>query len=170
MTNPNQTSLVAETRNTASTRERVRKTIILIEEFRVRSMSQPEVSELLKFSTSGTRKYLRDLRDAGIIRQEIEDEEIALNTKYRITEDNALVDTVLQGLRAGSVVVVRAEPQSVRDGGVPTVTRTVGTTQHSLKGILVPSPVREKHVFRDPMVSALFGSGHARKVSDGTET
>lgn len=170
MTNSTHTSLVAEKRNTAVTRERVRKTIILIEEFRVRPMSQTEVCELLKFSSSGARKYLRDLRDSGLIVPVIEGEKIVLHTKWRITDEADLVESILTELRAGSIVVVRAVPQSVRDFGTPTLIRTVGTTQHSLKGVLAINPVRAHHAFRDPMVSALFGSGHARKETHENET
>ncbi len=54
-------------RDTSATRRRVDNLRRLIEEFGARNMMDDEISAFLEFSASGTRKYIREMHDFGVI-------------------------------------------------------------------------------------------------------
>lgn len=54
-------------RNTAATQCRTEKLKILIAEISTREMQAREIALCLKYSPSGSRKYIHDLRKAGVI-------------------------------------------------------------------------------------------------------
>ncbi len=54
-------------RNTSATKRRYDNMVILLDALRNADMTAEEFSTLLSFSPSGTRKYIRDLREAGAI-------------------------------------------------------------------------------------------------------
>ncbi len=59
--------MIARTRTTAATQRRIANMHILLAALSTRDMMRDEFCELLHFSPSGARKYIRELREAGVI-------------------------------------------------------------------------------------------------------
>lgn len=88
-------------RSTASTRERalnMQKAIVLFQ-VSEQPISTDEISELLNFSPSGSRKYLQDLFNWGIIKIATIGSTAGTRTAYEIVDDDKHVAQFVQRLK-----------------------------------------------------------------------
>lgn len=156
---------VARVRSTAATERRNASLRRLVTEFSLREMAVPEVADLLNFSTSGARKYIRDLRTLGVLtiaRYEkgflsSQDSPVFALTldAWTVAEFLALLDT--RGHAHTPIVVALPTRAPIRAAQAP------GSFVH-IMGHDSPYRVRPGHlpVKRDPWVAAIFGDGAAR--------
>ena len=131
----------------------------LIGELQTHEMLADEIAWFLKFSPSGARKYIRDLREAGVIElaRYIEGTATYLGKAvYRISPDPERVKAFLAAI---------CQPK--REGAAPRKERP-GLREQSMAGsgrhfhILADDThyairVNRSPVTRDPLVAALFG-------------
>ena len=156
---------IERVRSTSATLRRIENMQKLIGELSVHEMLADEIAWFLKFSPSGARKYIRDLRDAGVIElaRYIEGTATYLGKAvYQITPDPERV-------RAFLAAIV----QPKRDGAAPRKDRP-GLREQSMAGsgrhfhILADDThyairVNRGPVMRDPLVAALFGSAPSQQ-------
>ena len=149
-------------RCTTATERRVKHTKALIAEFATREMLSVEICFFLGFSPSGTRKYVRILRNAGVI-------ELARHIGgtasyigkpvFRLSDDQGVVNAFIATLSEPRVAVQhRAVPPAAKDRK-PEVP---GRHLH-IMGDDVPYSVRAWRgtPTRDPLVEAFFGPAGA---------
>ena len=150
---------IARVRSTAATGRRNASLRRLVAEFSLREMTVPDVANFLDFSTSGARKYIRDLREAGVIElaRYIEGTATYLGKAvYQISPDPERVKAFLAAI---------CQPK--REGAAPRKERP-GLREQSMAGtgrhfhILADDThyairVNRSPVARDPLVAALFG-------------
>jgi DNA-binding Lrp family transcriptional regulator len=159
---------IERVRSTSATLRRIENMQKLIGELSVHEMLADEIAWFLKFSPSGARKYIRDLRDAGVIElaRYIEGTATYLGKAvYQITPDPERV-------RAFLAAIV----QPKRDGAAPRKDRP-GLREQSMAGsgrhfhILADDThyairVNRGPVMRDPLVAALFGSAPSQQKAE----
>ncbi|WP_017876677.1 MULTISPECIES: winged helix-turn-helix domain-containing protein [unclassified Janthinobacterium] len=159
---------IERVRSTSATLRRIENMQKLIGELSLHEMLADEIAWFLKFSPSGARKYIRDLRDAGVIElaRYIEGTATYLGKAvYQLTPDPERV-------RAFLAAIV----QPKREGAAPRKDRP-GLREQSMAGngrhfhILADDThyairVNRGPVMRDPLVAALFGSAPSQQKSD----
>ena len=140
----------------------------LVNEFSSREMLLDEICQFLKFSESGARKYVRDLRAAGVI-------ELAryINATanylgkpvYQLTPDKERVSGFL-----ASIVQLKTFATEPKKEHVPSRQEKrliqMGRNRHfHILGDDAHYQIRINHspVQRDPLVAALFGSAPAQR-------
>ncbi len=159
---------IERVRSTSATLRRIENMQKLIGELSVHEMLADEIAWFLKFSPSGARKYIRDLRDAGVIElaRYIEGTATYLGKAvYQITPDPERVRVFLAAI-----------VQPKRDGAAPRKDRP-GLREQSMAGngrhfhILADDThyairINRGPVMRDPLVAALFGSAPSQLKAD----
>lgn len=155
-------------RSTSATLRRIENMQKLIGELSVHEMLADEIAWFLKFSPSGARKYIRDLRDAGVIElaRYIDGTATYLGKAvYQITPDPERVRVFLAAI-----------VQPKRDAAAPRKDRP-GLREQSMAGngrhfhILADDThyairINRGPVMRDPLVAALFGSAPSQLKAD----
>jgi DNA-binding Lrp family transcriptional regulator len=155
----NKTAPIERVRSTSATQRRIENMQKLIGELSTHEMLADEIAWFLKFSPSGARKYIRDLREAGVIElaRYIEGTATYLGKAvYQISPDPERVKAFLAAI---------CQPK--REGAAPRKERP-GLREQSMAGtgrhfhILADDThyairVNRSPVARDPLVAALFG-------------
>jgi hypothetical protein len=150
-------------RSTSATQRRIENMQKLINELMQHEMLADEIAWFLKFSPSGARKYIRDLREAGVIElaRYIEGTATYLGKAvYQICPDKERVQAFLAAIN-----------QPKREGAPPRKERP-GLREQAMAGtgrhfhILADDThyairVNRSPVARDPLVTALFGPAPA---------
>ena len=149
-------------RRTTATERRVKQTKALIAEFATREMIVDEVCFLLGFSPSGARKYIKTLRNAGVI-------ELARyiggtasyigKPSFQLSDDQGVVDAFIATLSEPRVAAQRSTVPPAAKDRKPEVP---GRHLH-IMGDDVPYSVRAWRgtPTRDPLVAAFFGPAGA---------
>ncbi len=151
---------IERVRSTSATLRRIENMQKLIMELSTHEMLADEIAWFLKFSPSGARKYIRDLRDAGVIElaRYIEGTATYLGKAvYQISPDpervKAFLAAIVQPKRDG--VPPRKERPGLRDQSLAGTGRhfhiLADDTHYAIR-------VNRNPVARDPLVAALFGA------------
>jgi hypothetical protein len=151
---------IERVRSTSATLRRIENMQKLIGELALHEMLADEIAWFLKFSPSGARKYIRDLREAGVIElaRYIEGTATYLGKAvYQLTPDpervQAFLAAIVQPKREGAAP--RKERPSLRDQNMAGSGRhfhiLADDTHYAIR-------VNRGPVTRDPLVAALFGS------------
>lgn len=154
---------IERVRSTSATQRRIENMQKLINELMDHEMLADEIAWFLKFSPSGARKYIRDLREAGVIElaRYVEGTATYLGKAvYQISPDPERVKSFLAAI---------AQPK--REGAPPRKERP-GLREQAMAGtgrhfhILADDThyairVNRNPVGRDPLVTALFGPAPA---------
>jgi hypothetical protein len=154
---------IERVRSTSATQRRIENMQKLINELMDHEMLADEIAWFLKFSPSGARKYIRDLREAGVIElaRYVEGTATYLGKAvYQISPDPERVQAFLAAI---------AQPK--REGAPPRKERP-GLREQAMAGsgrhfhILADDThyairVNRNPVGRDPLVTALFGPAPA---------
>jgi hypothetical protein len=151
---------IERVRSTSATLRRIENMQKLIAELQQHEMLADEIAWFLKFSPSGARKYIRDLREAGVIElaRYIEGTATYLGKAvYQLTPDAERVKQFLgaisQPKREGAPP--RKERPSLRDQAMAGAGRhfhiLADDTHYAIR-------VNRAPVTRDPLVAALFGA------------
>lgn len=159
---------VERIRSTSATLRRIENMQKLIGELATHEMLADEIAWFLKFSPSGARKYIRDLRDAGVIElaRYIEGTATYLGKAvYQLTPDpdrvRSFLAAILQPKRDGASP--KKERPSLRDQSAAGSGRhfhiLADDTHYAIR-------VNRAPVQRDPLVAALFGSAPSRMRKD----
>ncbi len=150
---------IERVRSTSATQRRIENMQKLIGEL------ADEIAWFLKFSPSGARKYIRDLRDAGVIElaRYIEGTATYLGKAvYQISPDpervKAFLSAIVQPKREGAAP--RKERPGLREQNMAGAGRhfhiLADDTHYAIRMNRTP-------VTRDPLVAALFGAAPAGK-------
>ncbi|MCG2584440.1 winged helix-turn-helix domain-containing protein [Massilia sp. TS11] len=153
-------------RSTSATQRRIENMQKLIKELANHEMLADEIAWFLKFSPSGARKYIRDLREAGVIElaRYVEGTATYLGKAvYQITPDpervKAFLAAIVQPKREAPAA--RRERPSLREQNMAGSGRhfhiLADDTHYAIR-------VNRTPVMRDPLVAALFGDGPAHKA------
>ena len=159
---------IERVRSTSATQRRIENMQKLINELMDHEMLADEIAWFLKFSPSGARKYIRDLREAGVIElaRYVEGTATYLGKAvYQISPDPERVQAFLAAI---------AQPK--REGAPPRKERP-GLREQAMAGagrhfhILADDThyairVNRNPVSRDPLVTALFGPAPALAAKD----
>ncbi|MES2296012.1 MAG: winged helix-turn-helix domain-containing protein [Pseudomonadota bacterium] len=151
---------IERVRSTSATQRRIENMQKLVGELAQHEMLADEIAWFLKFSPSGARKYIRDLRDAGVIElaRYIEGTATYLGKAvYQISPDpervKAFLSAIVQPKREG--VPPRKERPGLRDQNLAGTGRhfhiLADDTHYAIRMNRAP-------VARDPLVAALFGA------------
>jgi DNA-binding Lrp family transcriptional regulator len=151
---------IERVRSTSATQRRIENMQKLIGELAQHEMLADEIAWFLKFSPSGARKYIRDLRDAGVIElaRYIEGTATYLGKAvYQISPDpervKAFLAAIVQPKREG--VAPRKERPGLREQNMAGTGRhfhiLADDTHYAIRMNRTP-------VTRDPLVAALFGA------------
>ena len=151
---------IERVRSTSATLRRIENMQKLIAELQNHEMLADEIAWFLKFSPSGARKYIRDLRDAGVIElaRYIEGTATYLGKAvYQLTPDaervKAFLAAIAQPKREGAPP--RKERPSLREQSMAGSGRhfhiLADDTHYAIR-------VNRGPVTRDPLVAALFGA------------
>lgn len=154
---------IERVRSTSATLRRIENMQKLIGELAQHEMLADEIAWFLKFSPSGARKYIRDLREAGVIElaRYIEGTATYLGKAvYQLTPDPERVRTflaaIVQPKREGAPP--RRERPALRDQVMAGNGRhfhiLADDTHYAIR-------VNRAPVARDPLVAALFGAAPA---------
>lgn len=158
-------------RSTSATATRLNNLAWLVKEFRKKELSTIEVEKLFGFSTSGARKYIRDLLNAKVIEftryaGSGVNEKKAGSAVFAITKDDGIVAQFLNAIENEKKAPARpsSNPKEalVRD-------RRYGdrmvqlSSEDRLMSLSRPPQVIVPR--RDPLVAALFGSPQNQEVA-----
>jgi DNA-binding Lrp family transcriptional regulator len=160
---------IERVRSTSATQRRIENMQKLIGELSTHEMLADEIAWFLKFSPSGARKYIRDLRDAGVIElaRYIEGTATYLGKAvYQISPDPERVKTFLSAIvqpkREGAPA--RKERPGSREQAMSGTGRhfhiLADDTHYAIRMSRTP-------VMRDPLVAALFGAAPASNKEAG---
>lgn len=131
----------------------------LIDGLRAREMMRDEISNLLGNSPSGTRKYLRDLRDLGIVQIARYAEGTANflgGAVFGLVDDEARIADFIESIERTQELPVHTGPsRSGLDKAQPDPTRHFHILQDD---VAFQVRISRAPVMRDPMVTALFGA------------
>ena len=159
---------IERVRSTSATLRRIENMQKLIGELSMHEMLADEIAWFLKFSPSGARKYIRDLREAGVIElaRYIEGTATYLGKAvYQITPDpervRAFLAAIVQPKREG------APPRKERPGARELAMAGNGRHFHILADDThYAIRVNRGPVMRDPLVAALFGSPGSQQKAE----
>ena len=154
---------IERVRSTSATQRRIENMQKLIAELSTHEMLADEIAWFLKFSPSGARKYIRDLREAGVIElaRYIEGTATYLGKAvYQISPDpdrvKAFLAAICQPKREGAAP--RKERPGLREQSMAGAGRhfhiLADDTHYAIR-------VNRNPVARDPLVAALFGPAPA---------
>jgi DNA-binding transcriptional ArsR family regulator len=143
-------------RHTVATQRRLDNMRMLVEALGQREMLADEICDLLKFSPSGARKYIRDLREDGVIElaRYVDGTATYLGLAvYTLTPDPERVRAFLAGL---------GQPQQLAPPSRGRLNRFAAAGPGRHFHIIADDThyavrVSRVQVFRDPLVAALFG-------------
>lgn len=146
-------------RLTTATERRVEQTKALIAEFSTREMLADDICRFLGYTPSGGRKYIKNLRDAGVIElaRYIDSTASYLGKAvYCLTADQGVVD---------SFIALLAEPRDTKPApasGKPRRQAISGRHFHIMADDThFQIRAHRGPVARDPLVAALFGPAAA---------
>lgn len=156
---------IERVRSTSATQRRIENMQKLIGELQNHEMLADEIAWFLKFSPSGARKYIRDLREAGVIElaRYIEGTATYLGKAvYQLTPDaervKAFLAAIVQPKREGAPP--RKERPSLREQNMAGNGRhfhiLADDTHYAIR-------VNRNPVARDPLVAALFGAAPSQQ-------
>ena len=159
---------IERVRSTSATLRRIENMQKLIGELSMHEMLADEIAWFLKFSPSGARKYIRDLREAGVIElaRYIEGTATYLGKAvYQISPDpervKAFLAAIVQPKREG--VAPRKERPGLREQSMAGTGRhfhiLADDTHYAIR-------VNRSPVARDPLVAALFGAAPSASVKE----
>jgi hypothetical protein len=159
---------IERVRSTSATLRRIENMQKLIGELSLHEMLADEIAWFLKFSPSGARKYIRDLRDAGVIElaRYIEGTATYLGKAvYQLTPDpervRAFLAAIVQPKREG--VAPRKDRPGLREQSMAGNGRhfhiLADDTHYAIR-------VNRGPVMRDPLVAALFGSAPSQQKGE----
>ncbi|WP_426111498.1 ArsR family transcriptional regulator [Massilia sp. PWRC2] len=160
---------IERVRSTSATQRRIENMQKLIGELSTHEMLADEIAWFLKFSPSGARKYIRDLREAGVIElaRYIEGTATYLGKAvYQISPDpdrvKAFLAAIVQPKREG--VAPRKERPGLREQAMAGSGRhfhiLADDTHYAIR-------VNRSPVARDPLVAALFGAAPSANKEQG---
>ncbi len=168
---------ISRVRETSATQRRLDNFKKLIDELLINDMTADEMGALLKFSPSGTRKYIRDLREIGILElaayiegtptylgravfRVVDDEERLAEFLKRIevTEQEAKVRKERRGISSEEVAAARKLTVFDQMAGQGRRFHILADDTH----YAIRVDPNGKAVSRDPLTAALFGDGPAR--------
>lgn len=143
-------------RHTVATQRRLDNMRLLVEALGQREMLADEICDLLKFSPSGARKYIRDLREAGVaeLARYVDGTATYIGMAvYTITPDAERVRTFLAGLAQprAPAPLSRGRLNRFAAAGAGRHFHIIDDDTH------YAVRVSRVQVFRDPLVVALFG-------------
>ncbi|WP_295991644.1 ArsR family transcriptional regulator [Rugamonas sp.] len=149
--------MTPRTRDTLNTRRRLENLRCLIDAFGARQMEAADICDLLKFSPSGARKYVRELREDRIIEvaRHIDSTATYLGKViYKLTLDEAKIAALLAEIDQPSRAPTRKQYKPVKPAPPSVPGRSVhiiGDDTHYAVRLarIVPA--------RDPLFEALFG-------------
>lgn len=149
------------------TAQKLKSMTELVKELSKHEMGGDDIQALLKFSASGTRKYVRELRNAGVIElaRYVDGTATYLGKPvYQLTADPELVSGFLAAI---------IEPKTPVD--------TAKRYEAQLDKTIAQDPSRRFHIMsddtpyairvsrapvaRDPLVAALFGAAAGRELA-----
>ncbi len=156
---------IERVRSTSATLRRIENMQKLIGELSMHEMLADEIAWFLKFSPSGARKYIRDLREAGVIElaRYIEGTATYLGKAvYQLTPEpervQAFLAAIVQPKREGAPP--RKERPGIREQSMAGAGRhfhiLADDTHYAIR-------VNRGPVQRDPLVAALFGSAPSQQ-------
>ena len=159
---------IERVRSTSATLRRIENMQKLIGELSMHEMLADEIAWFLKFSPSGARKYIRDLREAGVIElaRYIEGTATYLGKAvYQLTPDpdrvKAFLAAIVQPKREGAPP--RKERPGIREQSMAGAGRhfhiLADDTHYAIR-------VNRGPVQRDPLVAALFGSAPSQQKQE----
>lgn len=160
---------IERVRSTSATMRRIENMQKLIGELQLHEMLADEIAWFLKFSPSGARKYIRDLREAGVIElaRYVEGTATYLGKAvYQLTPDpervRAFLAAIVQPKREGAPA--RKERPGLREQAMAGAGRhfhiLADDTHYAIR-------VNRGPVMRDPLVAALFGTAPAQQIEHG---
>jgi DNA-binding Lrp family transcriptional regulator len=160
---------IERVRSTSATQRRIENMQKLIGELSTHEMLADEIAWFLKFSPSGARKYIRDLREAGVIElaRYIEGTATYLGKAvYQISPDpdrvKAFLAAIVQPKREGAAP--RKERPGLREQSMAGTGRhfhiLADDTHYAIR-------VNRTPVARDPLVAALFGAAPSANKDHG---
>lgn len=161
-------------RSSVAVQNRLYKTEQIVQMFiDKRNLDAGELSNMLGFSPSGTRKYIRDLLAEKVISVYLDGcsgKSMARQTIYMISNDRKHVDDFIQRLRkVGDEIAAHLKPQSRAEN--PRKKKVQPTVEGRRVFILddeAPTGVRTKknegEGKRDYMVTAMFGPARTAKA------
>jgi predicted transcriptional regulator len=130
-------------RMSAASRRRVKKIQLIIQCLAARDMKVEDINTILQCSTSGSRKYLRDLVEVGLVQAWTESQSKGVFvTRYSLDAELVTIHKILQW-----------EPDSV---GLQV--EIVSPKKEDSTALLKRRRVPLIKVSRDPLVAALFGA------------
>lgn len=152
-------STLKRVRTTTATARRVENMQGLISELATRDMLADEIAWFLKFSPSGTRKYVRELRDAGVIEvaHYVEGKENYIGKAvYQLTPDQERIKDFLAAI-AEPKLEGKTPPQrlKLREQSLAEAGRHLHIMADDTHYVI---RVHRKPAGRDPLVAALFGN------------
>jgi DNA-binding transcriptional ArsR family regulator len=153
-------------RHTVATQRRLDNLRLLVEALGQREMLADEICDLLKFSPSGARKYIRDLREDGVIElaRYVDGTATYIGLAvYTLTPDQERVRAFLAGLdqpRAPAPPNAKHRDRFAAAGAGRHFHIIADDTHYAVR-------VSRVQVFRDPLVAALFGP--AASAAGGAE-
>lgn len=147
--------MTPRTRNTIPTRRRLDNLRRLIASFSLSQMEAADICDLLQFSPSGARKYIRDLREARVI-------EVARyidgTTKYlgrplyKLTADQVLITAFMAQLNSELPAAPRSyAPKPIKELGAGCRLHIMADDTH------YAVRVSRAPAVRDALVAAFFG-------------
>jgi len=159
---------IERVRSTSATLRRIENMQKLIGELSMHEMLADEIAWFLKFSPSGARKYIRDLREAGVIElaRYIEGTATYLGKAvYQLTPDpdrvKAFLAAIVQPKREGAPP--RKERPGIREQSMAGAGRhfhiLADDTHYAIR-------VNRGPVMRDPLVAALFGAPQSQQKDE----
>jgi DNA-binding Lrp family transcriptional regulator len=162
---------IERVRSTSATQRRIENMQKLINELSNHEMLADEIAWFLKFSPSGARKYIRDLREAGVIElaRYIEGTATYLGKAvYQISPDpervKAFLAAICQPKREGAAP--RKERPGLREQNMAGSGRhfhiLADDTHYAIR-------VNRSPVARDPLVAALFGPAPGQNAATAKE-
>jgi DNA-binding Lrp family transcriptional regulator len=159
---------IERVRSTSATLRRIENMQKLIGELSLHEMLADEIAWFLKFSPSGARKYIRDLREAGVIElaRYVEGTATYLGKAvYQLTPDPervaAFLAAIVQPKREGAPP--RKERPGIREQAMAGSGRhfhiLADDTHYAIR-------VNRGPVMRDPLVAALFGTAPSQQKAE----
>jgi hypothetical protein len=159
---------IKRTKMQSPSHQRIDNLMKLVKEFSAREMLVDEICRFLKFSGSGARKYVCDLREAGVIElaRYINGTATYLGQPvYQLTPNKQHVDGFLAAIALSKTTV--AAPKKERPSRQQQRLMKLGNDRHfHILGDDKHFPIRagREVVHRDPLVAALFGSAPAQQA------
>lgn len=153
-------------RNTVATRSRLVSLGKAIEALKAGPMTMMEISTVLEFSPSGTRKYIRDLADYGMLEVVPKLSKTSCDT-FKLVANEEAVETFLEHIRKNDSLI--PTKKTADDRKKQYNSRFAGRqiySAHDDQPFKVSSARNAGEGKRDAMVAFLFGSADHHEIVD----